>query len=129
MKKVLLVVPTLAQGGGEKFVVDLAKNIDRTKFEVKLLVYYKEKGTILEKDVEENNVDVVYLDKQVGLDFKFFKQVKKFIKACSDEGIETVATVVEGYKDRHIDLERCEKIAANLGAKFRVREWIQGGYQ
>ncbi len=57
-----------------------------------------------------------------------YEEVKKFIKACSDEGIDVVASVVEGYKGRHINLEKCEKIASDLGAKFRVREWIPNGY-
>lgn len=57
-----------------------------------------------------------------------YDEVKKFIKACSDENIDVVASVVEGYKGRHIDLEKCEKIAADLGAKFRAREWIENGY-
>lgn len=57
-----------------------------------------------------------------------YDEVKKFIKACSDESISVVASVVEGYKGRHLDLAACEKIARGLGAKFRVREWIVNGY-
>ena len=57
-----------------------------------------------------------------------YDEMKKFIKACSDEGISVVASVVEGYKGRHLDLEKCEEIANSLGAKFRVREWIKNGY-
>lgn len=57
-----------------------------------------------------------------------YEEVKKFIKTCTDENISVVASVVEGYKGRHLDLETCEQIAKNLGAKFRVREWIQNGY-
>ena len=57
-----------------------------------------------------------------------YEEVKKFIKSCADENISVVASVVEGYKGRHLDLETCENIAKNLGAKFRVREWIQNGY-
>lgn len=57
-----------------------------------------------------------------------YDEMKKFIKACSDEGISVVASVVEGYKGRHLDLEKCEQIAKDLGAKFRVREWIVNGY-
>lgn len=57
-----------------------------------------------------------------------YEEMKKFIKACSDEGISVTASVVEGYKGRHLDLEKCEKIANDLGAKFRVREWIVNGY-
>lgn len=57
-----------------------------------------------------------------------YDEVKKFIKCCSDENISVVASVVEGYKGRHLDLEACEKIASDLGAKFRAREWIVNGY-
>ena len=57
-----------------------------------------------------------------------YDEVKKFIKACADENISVVASVVEGYKGRHLDLAACEKLAQNLGAKFRVREWIVNGY-
>jgi TatD DNase family protein len=57
-----------------------------------------------------------------------YNEVKKFIKACSDEDFGIVASVVEGYKGRHLDLQTCEKIANDIGAKFRVREWIVNGY-
>ena len=57
-----------------------------------------------------------------------YDEVKKFIKCCAESGIAVVASVVEGYKCRHLDLETCEKIAGDLGAKFRVREWIVNGY-
>ncbi len=57
-----------------------------------------------------------------------YEEMKKFIKACSDEEISVTASVVEGYKGRHLDLEKCGQIAKDLGAKFRVREWIVNGY-
>ena len=57
-----------------------------------------------------------------------YDEVKKFIKSCADNGFETVASVVEGYKGRHLNLDKCKQIATDLGAKFRVREWIKNGY-
>ncbi len=57
-----------------------------------------------------------------------YEEVKKFIKACAVENISVVASVVEGYKGRHLDLKTCEQIATDLGAKSRVREWIPKGY-
>ena len=58
-----------------------------------------------------------------------YDEVKKFIKASSDAGINTVATIVEGYKGRHLDIEACKTIAKDLGATLRVREWIENGYE
>lgn len=57
-----------------------------------------------------------------------YDEVKNFIKACSDSRVDVVASVVENYKGRHLNLEKCKKIANDLGAKFRVREWIPNGY-
>ncbi len=57
-----------------------------------------------------------------------YEEVKKFIASCADEEISVVASVVEGYKGRHLNIEACEKIAHELGAKLRVREWIVNGY-
>ncbi len=57
-----------------------------------------------------------------------YEETKKFIKACADENIAVTATIVEGYKGRHLNLKKCEEIAKSLGAKFRVREWIENGY-
>ena len=57
-----------------------------------------------------------------------YKEVKKFIKCSADAGIETVASIVDGYKGRRLDVEKCREIAESLGAKLRVREWIVNGY-
>ncbi len=57
-----------------------------------------------------------------------YEEVKKFIKACSDAGIEVSASIVTGFDNRDINVENCEKIANSLGAKFRNREFITNGY-
>jgi len=58
-----------------------------------------------------------------------YEEVKKFIKACVDAGMEVSASIVTGFdKIHHIDADECEKIAASLGAKFRNREFIENGY-
>ena len=57
-----------------------------------------------------------------------YEEVKKFIKCSADAGIETVASIVDGYNGRRLDVEKCREIAESLGAKLRVREWIVNGY-
>lgn len=57
-----------------------------------------------------------------------FEEVKDFIRKSVEAGIETTATVVNGYKDYKIDLEACEQTVRKLGANFRVREWLDSGY-
>ena len=57
-----------------------------------------------------------------------YDEVKKFIKACSESGIKTDTSIVDGYKGRHLNVKKCEEISESLGAKLRVREWIVNGY-
>lgn len=57
-----------------------------------------------------------------------FEAVKDFIKKCADAGIDTTATVVSGYKDYVVDIQKCEALALSLGANFKIREWLEEGY-
>jgi len=57
-----------------------------------------------------------------------YEEVKRFIRACVEEKINTVASVVEGVPNYPVDVERCAVIAKSLGAKFRSREFIENGY-
>jgi len=89
MKKVLIVIPTLYQGGGQKFVIDLANGIDKKKFQVKILVYYAKSDSVFDQLVEDNQIDVVYLDKKVGLDASFFKKVRTIVREYQPDVIHT----------------------------------------
>ncbi len=59
-----------------------------------------------------------------------YQAMLDFAKGCVDVGIDTTLSVVSGYKEDiyPVDIKACENIAANIGAKFRAREWIQNGY-
>jgi len=57
-----------------------------------------------------------------------YENVKEFISECQKNGIDTTATVVSGFKNYKVDIEKCREIAESLGAKFKVREWLEDGY-
>lgn len=57
-----------------------------------------------------------------------YEEVKNFISACNKAGIKTVASIVTGFDEREINIENCERIANELGATFRNREFITNGY-
>ena len=87
------------------------------------------KGLVDEFSVSLNGADKKEYDMYSQPKFdEAYKETKNFIKACSNENISVVASIVEGYKGKHLDLEKCKTIANDLGAKFRVREWIVNGY-
>lgn len=57
-----------------------------------------------------------------------YDAVKDFLKCCKEAGIKTYASIVTGFNERVINIENCEKIAKELGADFRNREFITNGY-
>ena len=57
-----------------------------------------------------------------------YDAVKNFLKSCKEAGIKTYASIVTGFDEREINVENCEKIAKELGAEFRNREFITNGY-
>ena len=57
-----------------------------------------------------------------------YEAVKDFLKSCKEAGIKTYASIVTGFDEREINVENCEKIAKELGAEFRNREYITNGY-
>ena len=57
-----------------------------------------------------------------------YAAVKDFIKETVKEGFDTTATIVTGYKNYDVDMQKCIEITKDLGAKFRERPWIENGY-
>jgi len=57
-----------------------------------------------------------------------YEEVKRFIRACVEEKVYTIASVVKDVPDYPINIERCGIIAKSLGAKFRARDFIPAGY-
>ena len=57
-----------------------------------------------------------------------YEETKRFIRACVEEKIHTTVSVVNKVPNYEINIERCEKLAKSLGAKFRSRDFIENGY-
>ena len=58
-----------------------------------------------------------------------YEAMKDFARTCKNAGMEVSMSIVTGFDDVHkINIAECEKIASNIGAKFRNREFITNGY-
>lgn len=115
MKRVLIVIPTLEQGGGQKFVMDLAKGLNKEKFQVRVLVYYKKSNSIFDKFAEDNGIDTVYLNKQIGFKLSFIREVKKEVKKFKPDIIHThldsMLYLLTSYKRKQVKLHTVHTLA------------------
>ncbi len=115
MVNVLLVIPTFSQGGGQKFVLDLAKGLDKSKFRVRILVYYNKGSEAFRRLVQEHGIDTVFLNKKKGLDWRFFSQVRHAIREFKPDVIHThlnsMLYLLPFYKSRHVKLHTVHTLA------------------
>ena len=59
-----------------------------------------------------------------------YEAMLDFARECVKCGIDTTMSVVSKFREDEykLDIEKCQQIAHNIGAKFRNREWIKKGY-
>ena len=115
MKKILIVIPSLEQGGGQKFVMDLANGIDKTRFQVKVLVYYACSDSIFDRFAKEHGIDTVYLNKTPGLQISFFEKVRAVVREYAPDVIHThldsMLYLLPAYKRKQVKLHTVHTLA------------------
>ena len=89
MTKVMVVIPALGTGGGEKIAIDIAANVDKRKIEVLVVSLYEKKDTILDRYAMDLGLNVVYLDKKIGFDAKVIGRLHKVYKEFKPDVIHT----------------------------------------
>lgn len=85
--KIAYIIPTLDSGGAERFFVDLIKNLDRNKFEPRLILY-KRGGEWL-KELEALGIRFDILEKKKLLDLSNFRNIVRAIKKDKPDIVHT----------------------------------------
>ncbi len=88
-KKVLICVPALDVGGAEKFAVDLALHIDKTKFDVRVAQTRRNSNSFLVDVLKENNIEIVDLSGS-----NYLSMLKKQLAYFNKEKIDVVHTQI-----------------------------------
>ena len=81
-KKIVFVIRDLDYGGAQRQLITLVKELDKQKFDITILCFYA--NGLLEKDLKNNHISFICLDKQTRWDvfgflwrlFKYLKQIK-----------------------------------------------------
>ena len=94
MKKVMVVVPALGSGGGERLAVSLIAKMNPQVIKTKLVVLYPYENTDNATFTKEHAIDTVYLNKHRGVDFSIVRKLKKEIDEFKPDVIQTHLYVV-----------------------------------
>jgi glycosyltransferase involved in cell wall biosynthesis len=85
MRKIMVFVPELKFGGGQKMAVEIIRHIHKmnSRIQLRIVVLGRRYDTALEQALEEEKIDVVYLGKRGGFRpqfiFKIYRAIKDFI--------------------------------------------------
>lgn len=87
--RVLHVIPNFGTGGAERLVIDLMKATDKERFEVAAVSLYSETGTIFEKEIKENGLNIYFLNKHLGLDLRMIPQLYSLFRTLRPDVVHT----------------------------------------
>lgn len=86
--KIVHIVQSLETGGAEKLLVDLCLNC-KNDFFVTVISQYSKGDYPYEKILNENNIEIVYLNKKKGFDFKSVFDLTKVLKQIKPDIVHT----------------------------------------
>ena len=81
MTKVLIVLPELETGGGQRMTLEIVRNIHCAALSILIVSLYPRQGNLLEELADREGIAVQYLSKREGADLKVIPQLHRAIKA------------------------------------------------
>lgn len=87
--KILIVLPQLRTGGGQKLALEEAIGLSRWGAEVTLLSLYPREDTVFTRLAEEKGLSLIFLEKQEKKSLKLFGEVKRVVKQLDPDVIHT----------------------------------------
>lgn len=87
--KVVHVVPMLSPGGAERVAVHIVKGLDRQRYEPVVISFRERQGCELDHLLDNASVEVRYLDKHPGFDYRMFSRVYRALKDSRPDVIHT----------------------------------------
>ena len=93
-KRLFLIVPTLGTGGGEKLVVDLAKNLNKDFFDVNIVSLFPKQNTLYEDIIDKNDINVIYMNKKLGPNLKIIVDMINLFRKYKPDIVHTHLYVI-----------------------------------
>jgi len=92
--RVMHILPSLGPGGAERMAVHIARGLDRERFEVAVVSISRRLGCDLESLVDESDVEVIYLGKELGFDWRTYRRLHHALRNYRPDIVHTHLTVL-----------------------------------
>jgi glycosyltransferase involved in cell wall biosynthesis len=87
--KVLHIVPMLSPGGAERVAVHIVTRLNRQRYEPVVVSLWGRLECDLDRLLAEAGVEVRYLDKRPGFDYRMFYRLHRALRDCSPDIVHT----------------------------------------
>ncbi len=87
--KVLHIVPMLSPGGAERVAVHIVRGLDRQRYEPVVISLTGRLGCDLDRLLEEAGVEVRYLGKRPGFDYRMYSRLHPVVRDCQPDIVHT----------------------------------------
>lgn len=88
-KRIAIVTGSLVTGGAEAMVAELATKLDKNYYDVKVICIYIPVNSPIENKLIEEKIDLVFLNKEDGIDLKTFYNLNKELKKFNPDIVHT----------------------------------------
>src|SRR5260370_30749526 len=91
MKKIRVVhiVPMLSPGGAERVAVHIVRGLNSQRYEPVVISYTGRLGCDLDRLLEEAGIEVHYLGKRPGFDYRIYCRLPSVLKGCRPDIVHT----------------------------------------
>src|SRR5437870_2628959 len=87
--KVVHIVPMLSPGGAERVAVHILRGLNRRRYEPAVISFTGRLGCDLDRLLEEAGVEVRYLSKRPGFDYRVFARVHRALRDLRPDIVHT----------------------------------------
>ena len=87
--KVMQIVPMLSPGGAERVAVHIARGLNRRRYEPMVISFSERVGCDLDYMLEDAGIEVRYLGKHPGFDYRVYSRLDSVLKECEPDVIHT----------------------------------------
>jgi glycosyltransferase involved in cell wall biosynthesis len=87
--KVVHIVPMLSPGGAERVAVHILRGLNRQRYEPVVISLMGRMGCDLDRLLDEAGVEVRYLGKHLGFDYRMYSRVYRALRDCRPDIVHT----------------------------------------